>query len=48
VLSQIPNVPYLTPELRQNARRAVQVIDRFPINEMDSLRDRIVVTDEPV
>jgi superfamily II RNA helicase len=48
VLSQIPNVPYLPAELRQNARRAVQVIDRFPINEMDSLRDRIVVTDEPV
>jgi superfamily II RNA helicase len=39
VLSQIPNVPYLSAELRQNARRAVQVIDRFPINEMDALRE---------
>jgi superfamily II RNA helicase len=45
VLSQIPNVPYLSTELRQNARRAVQVIDRFPINEMDSLRDQTVLTD---
>jgi superfamily II RNA helicase len=41
ILSQIPNVPYLSDELRQNARRAVQVIDRFPINEMDSLREPI-------
>jgi superfamily II RNA helicase len=48
VLSQIPNVPYLSAELRQNARRAVQVIDRFPINEMDSLRDRVVLADDPV
>lgn len=38
VLSQIPNVPHLPMALRQNARRAVQLIDRFPINEMDALR----------
>ena len=35
VLSQIPNIPYLPSELRQNARRAGQLIDRFPINEME-------------
>jgi superfamily II RNA helicase len=34
-LSQIPNIPYLPNELRQNARRAGQLIDRFPINEME-------------
>jgi superfamily II RNA helicase len=43
VLSQIPNVPYLSAELRQNARRAVQVIDRFPINEMDVLKETVLV-----
>ncbi|HEY9700483.1 MAG TPA: RNA helicase [Trichocoleus sp.] len=32
-LSQIPHVPYLTDELKQNTRRAVQLIDRFPVNE---------------
>ncbi len=39
VLSQIPNIPYLSGELRSNARRASQLIDRFPINEMDPLQD---------
>jgi superfamily II RNA helicase len=43
VLSQIPNVPHLPVELRQNARRAVQIIDRFPINEMDVLREPVEV-----
>ncbi|WP_404787911.1 DEAD/DEAH box helicase [Altericista sp. CCNU0014] len=47
VLSQIPNVPYFSTELRQNARRAVQVIDRFPINEMDAIREP-VLPDDPV
>jgi superfamily II RNA helicase len=36
VLSQIPNIPYLSSELRQTARQAAQLIDRFPINEMDA------------
>jgi superfamily II RNA helicase len=40
VLSQIPNVSYLGTELRNNARRASQLIDRFPINEMDPLQDQ--------
>jgi superfamily II RNA helicase len=34
-LSQIPNVPHLSNDLRLNARRAGQLIDRFPINEME-------------
>lgn len=32
-LSQVPHVPYLTGELRNNAVRAIQLIDRFPVNE---------------
>jgi len=32
-LSQIPYVPHLTAELQLNARRAAQLLDRFPINE---------------
>jgi len=32
-LSQVPHVPYLTPELKNNAVRAIQLIDRFPVNE---------------
>jgi superfamily II RNA helicase len=32
-LSQIPHVPHLPPELKQNASRAIQLIDRFPVNE---------------
>jgi superfamily II RNA helicase len=47
ILSQIPNVPHLSPELRLNARRAVQVIDRFPINEMDVFKEA-VLPEEPV
>jgi superfamily II RNA helicase len=35
LLSQIPNIPHLSNDLRLNARRAGQLIDRFPINEMD-------------
>ncbi len=32
-LAQIPYVPHLPAELHQNARRAIQLIDRFPVNE---------------
>ncbi|MBD1851791.1 DEAD/DEAH box helicase [Leptolyngbya sp. FACHB-711] len=32
-LSQVPHVPYIADELKQNARRAIQLIDRFPVNE---------------
>jgi superfamily II RNA helicase len=33
-LSQIPHVPHRTAELQRNAVRAMQLIDRFPVNEM--------------
>lgn len=33
-LSQIPYVPHVSEALRQNARRAMYLIDRFPVNEM--------------
>lgn len=33
-LSQIPHVPHLSEELRRNARRGIQLIDRFPVNEV--------------
>jgi superfamily II RNA helicase len=33
-LSQIPHVPHGTAELQRNAVRAMQLIDRFPVNEM--------------
>ncbi len=32
-LSQIPHVPYISEQLKQNAQYARQLIDRFPINE---------------
>jgi superfamily II RNA helicase len=32
-LSQIPHAPHLPSELKQNAIRAIQLIDRFPVNE---------------
>lgn len=32
-LSQIPHVPFLAGEVRANAARAIQLIDRFPVNE---------------
>ena len=32
-LSQIPHVPYLSNQLKDNARRATQLINRFPVNE---------------
>jgi superfamily II RNA helicase len=33
LLSQIPHVPYVQESLRRNAQRAMQLIDRFPVNE---------------
>ncbi|PSB04205.1 DEAD/DEAH box helicase [Merismopedia glauca] len=33
ILSQIPHVPYISTTLQANAYRAIQLIDRFPINE---------------
>jgi superfamily II RNA helicase len=33
LLSQIPYVPHASDALQANARRAIQLIDRFPINE---------------
>jgi superfamily II RNA helicase len=34
LLSQIPHIPYLPNTIRQNAYRAMQLIDRFPVNEV--------------
>ncbi|HLO89082.1 MAG TPA: RNA helicase [Nostocaceae cyanobacterium] len=34
LLSQIPHVPHLSDNLRRNAKRAMQLIDRFPVNEV--------------
>lgn len=34
LLSQIPHVPHLSASLQQNAYRAVQLLDRFPVNEV--------------
>lgn len=34
LLSQIPHVPHLSESLRRNAKRAMQLIDRFPVNEI--------------
>ncbi|TAE58715.1 MAG: RNA helicase [Nostocales cyanobacterium] len=34
LLSQIPHVPFVSESLRANAQRAMQLIDRFPVNEM--------------
>ncbi len=34
LLSQIPHVPHLSPELQKNATRAIQLLNRFPINEV--------------
>jgi superfamily II RNA helicase len=32
-LSQIPHVPHVSDELKKNANRSIQLIDRFPVNE---------------
>lgn len=34
LLSQIPHIPYLSEALRRNAYRAMQLLDRFPVNEI--------------
>lgn len=34
LLSQIPHVPHLPQTLQRNAYRAIQLIDRFPVNEV--------------
>ncbi|WP_353932640.1 RNA helicase [Okeanomitos corallinicola TIOX110] len=34
LLSQIPHVPFVPETLRANAQRAMQLIDRFPVNEL--------------
>ncbi|MGB7381253.1 MAG: DEAD/DEAH box helicase, partial [Rivularia sp. (in: cyanobacteria)] len=34
LLSQIPHVPHLPQEIKRNAQRATQLIDRFPVNEV--------------
>lgn len=34
LLSQIPHVPHLPESLRRNAYRAMQLLDRFPVNEV--------------
>ena len=34
LLSQIPHVPHIPDSLKQNAIRAIQLIDRFPVNEL--------------
>jgi superfamily II RNA helicase len=33
-LSQVPHVPHLPGDFKQNAIRAIQLIDRFPVNEL--------------
>lgn len=33
LLSQIPHVPHLSEVLKRNAIRAIQLLDRFPVNE---------------
>ncbi|MEQ9232953.1 DEAD/DEAH box helicase [Coleofasciculus sp. E2-BRE-01] len=33
-LSQIPHVPFLSDALKRNAIRAIQLLDRFPVNEL--------------
>ncbi|MBD2104373.1 DEAD/DEAH box helicase [Leptolyngbya sp. FACHB-261] len=34
LLAQLPHTPHLNEVLRQNAQRAIQLIDRFPVNEV--------------
>lgn len=34
LLSQVPHVPYLPESLQRNAYRAMQLLDRFPVNEV--------------
>ncbi|MEM8715682.1 MAG: DEAD/DEAH box helicase, partial [Cyanobacteria bacterium P01_G01_bin.4] len=34
VLSQLPHVPHIPGELKDNARRAVTLMDRFPVSDV--------------
>lgn len=34
LLSQIPHIPHIAESLRRNAYRAIQLMDRFPVNEV--------------
>lgn len=34
LLSQVPHVPHLPKSLQRNAHRAMQLLDRFPVNEV--------------
>jgi superfamily II RNA helicase len=34
ILSQIPHVPPVSEALKLNAIRAIQLLDRFPVNEL--------------
>ncbi len=34
LLSQIPHIPHLSESLQRNAYRAMQLLDRFPVNEV--------------
>jgi superfamily II RNA helicase len=34
LLSQVPHVPNIASELKQNAYRAIHLLDRFPVNEV--------------
>ena len=34
LLSQIPHIPHLPDSFQRNAYRAMQLIDRFPVNEV--------------
>jgi superfamily II RNA helicase len=36
VMSQIPHIPQLSPALHLNARQAIQLMNRFPVNELDN------------
>ena len=42
LLSQIPFVPYLPRELKQNARRAQQLMNRFPISDTSLLPETAI------
>ncbi|ABW29034.1 DEAD/DEAH box helicase [Acaryochloris marina] len=45
LLSQIPYVPYLSEELKKNARRAEQPMNRFPISDTSLLPDAAIEED---
>ena len=34
ILSQIPHIPHISASLQRNAYRAIQLLDRFPVNEV--------------